>query len=144
RISVTDLYGVGLLTHRTAHVDYSLGELAPAAAGFRRSTLLSLQAGNPVSAMLNLVNWGELLIRLPVADELTEFLKVEGQTAQLAAAYRETLPPLALARYHNDVGTIIASLVSRAPADGSRQALLFQAIREWDRSLAATRNLRDQ
>jgi len=144
RISVTDLYGVGLLTHRTAHVDYSLGELAPAAAGFRRSALLSLQAGNPVSAMLNLVNWGELLIQLPAADELTEFLKVEGQTAQLASVYRETLPPLALARYHNDVGTIIASLVSGIPTDGSRQALLFQAIREWDRSLAATRNLRDQ
>jgi CHAT domain-containing protein/Tol biopolymer transport system component len=144
RISDSDLYGVGLLTHRTAHVDYSLGELVSAAAGFRRSALLSLQAGNPVSAMLNLVNWGELLTRIPVADGLDDFLKVEGQTAQLAASYRATLPPLALARYYNDVGTILARLGDRQPADGSWQALLFQAVRRWDQSLDATRYLRDQ
>lgn len=143
RIAAADLYGVGLLTHRTAHVDFSLGEPAQAAAGFRRSALLSLQAGNPVSAMLNLVNWGELLTLLPAADDIGDFLQIEGQTAQLAAVYRETLPPLALARYHNDVGGILARMASRQPADGSRQALLFRSIRHWDQSLEATRNMRE-
>jgi len=58
-IAPSDLYGVALLSHRTAHVDFALEDASKAADGFHRSTLLSLQAGNPVSAMLNLVNWGE-------------------------------------------------------------------------------------
>jgi CHAT domain-containing protein len=144
KIAAGDLYGVGLLTHRIAHVDYSLGESPAAAAGFRRSALLSLQAGNPVSAMLNMVNWGQLLARSTEADGTDDFLKAEGETATLAAAYRATLPPLAVARYHNDVGTILALLASGTTSDDIRQALLFQAIRRWDQSLDATRNLADQ
>jgi CHAT domain-containing protein/Tol biopolymer transport system component len=143
RIAVRDLYGVGLLTHRTAHVDYALGDRAAAAAGFRRSTLLSLQAGNPVSAMLNLVDWGELLGPAPAEHDLAEFLRIEGQTAQLAGSYRETLPPRALARYHNDAGAIVARLAPAQPADGSRQALLYRAIGHWDRALAAAQSDRD-
>lgn len=138
RVAVNDLYGVGLLTHRTAHVEYAMGEVAAAAAGFRRATLLSLQAGNPVSAMINLVNWGELLLRLPTADGWDDFLGVEGRTSRLAAASRATLPPLSLARYANDVGSILAGLAERRPMDGTGQALLFQAIRSWDRSLGTT------
>ncbi|MEI6206613.1 MAG: CHAT domain-containing protein [Desulfuromonadales bacterium] len=138
KIPAGDLYGVGLLTHRAAHIDYTLGDRAAAAAGFHRSTLLSLQAGNPVSAMLNLVNWGQLLARTPAASELAEFLKIEGGTTQLAGTYRATLPPLSLARYHNDVGVILVNLAATLPADGSRHSLLFQAIRHWDQSLAAT------
>ncbi|HIJ88855.1 MAG TPA: hypothetical protein HPP97_14450, partial [Desulfuromonadales bacterium] len=65
KIAPADLYGVTLLSHRTAHIDVALGNAAKAAAGFHRSTILSLQAGNPVSAMLNLVNWGELLTASP-------------------------------------------------------------------------------
>jgi len=137
KIAPGDLYGVGLLSHRIAHVEYSLGERAAAAAGFHRSTLLSLQAGNPVSALLNLVNWGELLPEAPTAQDIAQFLKVEAAAAQLAAGYRETLPPLTLARYHNDLGAILARLGGTQPVDGTRQALLFQAVRNLDQALAA-------
>ena len=137
KIAPGDLYGVGLLTHRVAHVEYALGERDAAAADFRRSTLLSLQAGNPVSALLNLVNWGELLPEAPTPQEIAEFLKVEAAAAQLAASYRETLPPLTLARYHNDLGAILARLAATQPADGARQALLFRAARNLDQALVA-------
>ncbi len=135
RINAGDLYGVGLLTHRTAHVAYALGDQAAAAEGFRRSTLLSLKAGNPVSAMLNLVNWGELTATAP-ADTLADFLALEARTVQLADSYRDTLPPLALARFHNDLGAILARRAGALPADGSRQALLFRAVEEWSQALA--------
>lgn len=136
-IAVHDLYGVGLLTHRTAHADYALGDPATAAAGFRRSALLCLRAGNPVSAMINLVNWGQLLVRMPEADSPDDFLQAEARTARLAATCRTALPPLVLARYHQDVGTILATLARRQAADGGRQALLYQAVGHFDRSLGA-------
>jgi CHAT domain-containing protein len=136
KIAVGDLYGVGLLAHRVAHVEYALGERAQAAAGFRRSTLLSLKAGNPVSALLNLVNWGELL-EAPAAAELAEFLKVEASVAQLAASYRDTLPPLVLARYHSDLGAVLVRMAALQPADGSRQALYSRAMTHFDQALAA-------
>ena len=137
KIAPGDLYGVGLLSHRIAHVEYALGERVAAAADFRRSTLLSLQAGNPVSTLLNLVNWGELLPGAPTQEVLADFLKVEATAAQLAASYRETLPPLTLARYHNDLGALLARLGATQPADGSRQALLFRAASNLDQALAA-------
>ncbi|GAM09838.1 tetratricopeptide repeat protein 28 [Geobacter sp. OR-1] len=140
RINVRDLYGVGLLTHRTAHVAYALNDRIESAAGFRRSTLLSLQAGNPVSAMLNLVNWGELTADTRAADQVADFLKLEAETTQLANSYRNTLPPLALARYHNDVGVILSRRANSQPDDISRQALLYRAIEQWDRALAAAKN----
>jgi CHAT domain-containing protein/tetratricopeptide (TPR) repeat protein len=138
KIAPGDLYGVGLLSHRSAHVEYALGERAAAAAGFRRSTLLSLQAGNPVSALLNQVNWGELLPDSVSPQELADFLRVEAQTAQLGGSYRDTLPPLTLARHHNDLGAILARIAARQPADGSRQALLVQAASRFEQALAAT------
>jgi len=144
RIAVNDLYGVGLLTHRIAHVDYCADKPESAAAGFRRSTLLSLQAGNPVSAMLNLVNWGDLLTRTPDNNGLDDFLKIEGETARLAAEYRATLPLIALARYFNDVGVIFVRLADLRPADGTRQALLLKAIERWNRSLTVTGKMSDQ
>ncbi|RII25125.1 MAG: hypothetical protein CXR31_14645 [Geobacter sp.] len=140
KVAVRDVYGVGLLTHRTAHIDYALGDRTAAAAGFRRSTLLSLQAGNPVSAMLNLANWGELLAHDLTQPDPADFLKIEGQTSQLAGTFRETLPPLALARYHNDIGAILTRLATALPADGGRQAILIKAMGHWDQSLVLTKD----
>ena len=137
RLAPGELYGVGLLSHRTAHLEYAQGELDQAAADFRRSTQLSLKAGNPVSALINLANWGELLARAPGSDGIADFLRVEAETARLAAGYRYTLPPLTLARYHNDLGIILARLAPALPADGSREALLFQALRHLEQALAA-------
>ncbi|HEY6839290.1 MAG TPA: tetratricopeptide repeat protein, partial [Geobacteraceae bacterium] len=137
KIAVKDLYGVALLAHRTAHVDYALGERRSAAEGFRRSTLLSLQAANPVSAMLNLVDWGELLAA-DKPDEVADFLGTAARTSRLAEGYRDTLPGEALGRYHNDLGAILAALASTLPDDGSRQALLLAALGHWDRTLTLT------
>ncbi len=135
KILLPDLYGVSLLTHRTAHADYAAGERGLAAEGFKRSTLLSVKAQNPVSSMLNLVNWGELLALNADQQELPEFLEALALTTRLAVSFRETLPPLALARYHNDVAVILARIaLSRSP-DGSRQAILFRAISHWDRGI---------
>ena len=137
RIAPGDLYGVGLLTHRAAQVEYALGERATAAADFRRSTLLSLKAGNPVSALLNLINWVELIPVAPAPAELADFLKSAGETEQLAGGYRDTLPPQALGRYHNDLGAVLARLADGEPAGADREALLFQAGRHFDQALAA-------
>jgi tetratricopeptide (TPR) repeat protein len=117
-ISGKDLYGVGLLTHRIAHVDYSLGDRTAAASEFRRSTLLSLQSGNPVSAMLNLINWGALLSTGPDPADISGFLGLAARTSQLAGINRDILPPLVRTRYHNDPGAIIACLAVVPVAGG--------------------------
>jgi len=136
RIALRDMYGVGLLAHRSAQVDNALGNSRSAADGFRRSALLALKAGNPVSAMLNLVNLGEQLDVAAGAAELDDFLRLEAQTSQLVAAYRASLPGLARGRYHNDTGAILARLAPLQTDNGSRQALLFAALQQWDRALA--------
>ena len=116
KLAAGDLYGVTLLSHRTAHIDYALGDLKNAAAGFQRSTLLSLQAGNPISAMLNLVNWGELLAADAKPTDIGDFLSAEAGVSRLADSSRAALPPLVYVRYYNDSGTLLARLA----ADRSR------------------------
>jgi CHAT domain-containing protein/tetratricopeptide (TPR) repeat protein len=135
KIAVRDLYGVTLLAHRTAHVDYALGDLDSAAAGFQRSTQLSLQSGNPISAMLNLVNWGELLVVSEKPADSNGFLAAEARVTRLADGSRSALPPLVHARYYNDAGALLARVARSAPDDGSRQALLYKALEKWDRVL---------
>ncbi len=134
-VAVHDLYGVTLLAHRTAHVDYALGDLNGAASGFERSTLLSLQGGNPISAMLNLVNWGELLVAADTPGDCAAFLTAEARVSRLADGSRAALPPLVYGRYHNDVGALFARLAPAVPDDGGRQALLYKALEQWDRTL---------
>ncbi len=141
RLAVGDLYGVGLLSHRTAQTAHALGNSTDAAAGFKRATELALTSGNPVSAMINLVNWGELLPTGQTAD-VANFLPLAAKVSRLAAGYRDTLPPLALGRYHNDTGVILTRLAGGLQADGSRDALLFAAISHWDQSRYAEGNSR--
>jgi CHAT domain-containing protein len=135
KIAPNDLYGVTLLAHRAAHVDFALGELENAAAGFHRSTLLSLQAGNPVSAMLNLVNWGELLAAAVKPGGLDDFLTAEARVSRLADGSRAALPPLVYGRYLVDSGALFARLAPAAADDGSRQALLYKALERWGKAL---------
>ena len=131
-----DLFGVGLLTHRSAHLDHARGDRRGAAAGFRDATAITVKGGNAVGAMLNLVNWGMLIPADAPPAELSEFLKSEARTSALVHSYRETLPPDALSRYGNDVGAILTRLSLALPGDGSRQALLYRAIAHWDRALS--------
>lgn len=135
KIDAHDLYGVTLLTHRTAHVDFALGDLKNAADGFQRSTLLSLQGGNPVSAMLNLVNWGGLLAADEKPGEIADFLAAEARVSRLADKSRAALPPLVYGRYLNDAGALLARMALSAADDGGRQALLYKALEHWDRTL---------
>lgn len=135
KIALRDLYGVTLLTHRAAHVDYALGDLKNSASGFKRSTLLSLQAGNPISAMLNLVNWGQLLAADELPGKLDDYLKSEAHVSRLADTSRAALPPLVYGRYHNDAGALLARLAQTDENDGGRQALLYKALEHWDRTL---------
>jgi CHAT domain-containing protein len=135
KIAAHDLYGVTLLAHRTAHVDFALGDLKNAAAGFQRSTLLSLQGGNPVSAMLNLINWGELLAADEKPADSADFLNAEARVSRLADSSRSALPPLVYVRYLDDAGTLLARLAPTVADDGGRQALLYKALEHWDRTL---------
>jgi hypothetical protein len=135
KIAPADLYGVTLLSHRTAHIDFALGDAAKAAAGFHRSTLLSLQAGNPVSAMLNLVNWGELLTADERSGNSADFLAAEVRVGRLADTVRAALPPLVYARFLTDSGALLVRLASGSTDDVSRQALLYKALERWDRAL---------
>jgi CHAT domain-containing protein/tetratricopeptide (TPR) repeat protein len=144
KIAAHDLYGVTLLTHRTAHVDFALGDLKNAAAGFQRSTLLSLQGGNPVSAMLNLINWGELLAADEKPADSADFLNAEARVSRLADSSRSALPPLVYVRYLDDAGTLLARLAQAVADDGGRQALLYKALEHWDRALFFSANSRDK
>jgi CHAT domain-containing protein/tetratricopeptide (TPR) repeat protein len=144
KIAAHDLYGVTLLTHRTAHVDFALGDLKNAAAGFQRSTLLSLQGGNPVSAMLNLINWGELLATDEKPADIADFLNAEARVSRLADSSRSALPPLVYVRYLDDAGTLLARLAKAVAADGGRQALLYKALEHWDKSLFIAADSRDK
>ena len=135
KIAEQDLYGVTLLLHRSAHIDYVLGDLENAAAGFQRSTLLSLLGGNPISAMLNLVNWGQLLAADEKTGDIADYLNAEARVSRLADSARAALPPLVYGRYHNDAGTLLARLASTVDDDGGRQALLYKALEHWDRAL---------
>jgi CHAT domain-containing protein/Tfp pilus assembly protein PilF len=144
KIAVQDLYGVSLLSHRTAHIDYALGDLDGATRGFQRSTLLSLQSGNPVSAMLNLVNWGQLLVAEEKPGDGAEFLAAEARVARLADSSRTALPPLVYGRYLNDAGVLLVQLAAAFPDDGSRQALLFKALEHWDKALQMSADSNDR
>ncbi|NTW80625.1 MAG: CHAT domain-containing protein, partial [Geobacteraceae bacterium] len=135
QIAVRDLYGVTLLVHRTAHVDFALGDLKNSAAGFKRSTLLSLQGGNPISSMLNLVNWGQLLAVDETPGDIDAYLNAEAQVSRLAHGSRTALPPLVYARYQIDSGALFARLAPSIADDGGRQALLYKALEKWDRAL---------
>ncbi len=143
KIAVHDLYGVSLLFHRTAHVDYALGDLKNSASGFHRSTLLALQAGNPVSAMLNLINWGQLLTAEEKPGDSADFLNAEAQVSRLANSSRTALPSLVYARYYSDAGSLLARLAPIAADDGSRQALLYKALQRWDQVLLLAADSRD-
>jgi CHAT domain-containing protein len=138
-VAVHDLYGVTLLSHRSAHVDVALGDLKSAAAGFQRSTLLSLQGGNPISAMLNLVNWGELLVGDraygDVSTHTAAFMSAEARVSRLAESSRAALPPLVHGRYLNDSGAILARLASHSVDPVSRQGMLYKALERLDRIL---------
>jgi CHAT domain-containing protein/TolA-binding protein len=134
-IAVRDIYGVSLLAHRTAHIDFALGERQLAADGFQRSTQLSLQAGNPVSAMLNLINWGQLLVADDRSADIPAYLAAAAAVSRLVDGSRAVLPPLVMGRFYNDNGALLARLAP-ASGDGERQALLFKALLQWDRTLA--------
>ncbi len=136
KIALRDIYGVALLSHRAAHIDYALGDLNNATSGFHRSTLLSLQGGNPISAMLNLVNWGQLLAGDSNPGDIAGYLAAEARVARLAEGSRNALPPLVYGRYHSDAGAIITRLAQAAADDGSRQALLYKALGHWDKTVS--------
>jgi CHAT domain-containing protein len=144
KIAPPDLYGVGLLAHRSAHVDYALGDLKNAAAGFQHSTLLSLRGENPVSAMLNLVNWGQLLADSGQPDDMAAYLGAEARVSRLADSARSALPPLVYGRFHNDAGALLARLAEGLADDGGRQALLYKALAHWDRTLSTAADSADR
>ncbi|WP_026841943.1 CHAT domain-containing protein [Citrifermentans bremense] len=131
-----DLFGVGLLTHRSAQLAFARGERDAAAAQFRDATAIAVRSGNAVGAMLNLVNYGMLMSEKDAGVEAGRFLELEARTSALISSYRQALPPDALARYGNDVGAILSRLAAGLPADGSREALLYRAVAGWDRVLA--------
>ncbi len=144
KIAVKDLYGVTLLSHRIAHIDYALGDRENSARDFQRSTILSLQSGNPISAMLNLINWGQLLTAGEIPADTGDYLAAEARVSRLADTSRTALPPLVYGRYHNDAGTLLARLAPSVADDGGRQALLFKALEHWDRTLLTAADSSDR
>lgn len=135
KIAERDLYGVTLLSHRVAHVEHARGNDVAAAREFERSTRLSVQGNNPVSAMLNLVNWGELVVAAEQPADVGEFLAVEAGVFRVASRSRETLPATLYGRYLVDSGALLTSLAGREHDDAARQALFFKAMERWDRAL---------
>ncbi len=135
RISPADLYGVGLLAHRAAHVAHALGDQRESASAFRRSALLSLQADNPVSAMLNLINWGQLLENDGDPAVSAEYLELEARVSRLAGRFRTAVPPLAFSRFHTDAGVLLVRLAMATAEGAGRQALMYKALEHWDRAL---------
>lgn len=133
-VPAENLYGVSLLLHRAAHIDYALGDLKSAVSAFQRSTQLSLQAGNPISAMLNIVNWGQLAVFSQNKADIADYLKVEAMVSRLAETSHRSLPPLVYVRYHNDMGVLLAAFAMSVSDVASRQAIYFKALEHLNRT----------
>jgi len=135
RVAPGDRFGLGLLSHRVAHLEHALANDASAAADFRRALLVNLAEGSPLSAAINLRNWGSLLDPqgAGVADD---FLRRQAEVATLFAAQRSTVPVGSEARIYFDSSSLILRLANAAENPVQRSALLYRALALGDQALA--------
>ena len=135
KVAPGDRFGLGLLSHRVAHLEHALANDAAAAADFRRALLVNLAEGSPLSAAINLRNWGTLLDPqgTGVADD---FLRRQAEVAALFASQRSTVPVGSEARFCFASSSLVLRLANAAENPVQRSALLYRALALGDQALA--------
>ena len=138
KVAPGDRFGLGLLSHRVAHLEHALADDASAAAGFRRALLVNLAEGSPLSAAINLRNWGSLLD--PQQAGMTDdFLRHQAEVAALLTAQRTTLPKGSEARFYYDSSALILPLANAEEDPLRRSALLYRSLALSDQALALSK-----
>jgi CHAT domain-containing protein/tetratricopeptide (TPR) repeat protein len=138
KVAPGDRFGLGLLSHRVAHLEHALADDVAAAADFRRALLVNLAEGSPFSAAINLRNWGALLDPqgAGVADD---FLRRQAEVAALLTAQRPTLPSGSTDRFYLDSSALLLRLANAQENPLLRSALLYRALTLGDQTLALSR-----
>ncbi|MBE0504683.1 MAG: tetratricopeptide repeat protein, partial [Desulfuromonadales bacterium] len=135
KVAPGDRFGLGLLSHRVAHLEHALADDLAAAANFRRALLVNLAEESPLSAAINLRNWGSLLDPQG-AGVIDDFLRRQGEVSALMAAQQATLPSGSAVRFHFDSSSLILRLANAEENPLTRSALLYRALALSDQALA--------
>ena len=117
-----NLFGVSLLLHRSAHLEFAKNNPEISCKRFLRSAKLSLEMGNPVSSALNVSNAASALARFWHGKEngkekLAELRRLERKAGRLFAEKADLVNPLTRAGYHNRLGVAYSDL-ARNPDSG--------------------------
>lgn len=138
KVAPGDRFGLGLLSHRVAHLEHALADDAAAAPDFRRALLVNLAEGSPLSAAINLRNWGLLLD--PQGEGVSDdFLRQQAEVAALLTTQRATLPSGSEARFNLDSSALLLRLANAEENPLMRSALLYRALALGDQALALSR-----
>ena len=135
KVALGDRFGLGLLSHRVAHLEHALADDADAATDFRHSLLINLVEGSPLSAAVNLRNWG-LVLDPQGAGVADDFLRRQAEVAALLTAQRTTLPGGSEARFYYDSSALLLRLANAEGEPLRRSALLYRALTLSDQTLA--------
>jgi CHAT domain-containing protein len=135
KVAPGDRFGLGLLSHRVAHLEHALADDTAAARDFRRALVVNLAEGSPLSAAINLRNWGELLDPRGVGVS-DDFLGRQAEVAALLATQRTTLPSGSEARFYLDSSALLLRLANAEENPSIRSVLLYRALTLGDQAMA--------
>lgn len=126
-LSEKDLYGVSLLYHRAGHLDYALRDPLKAFDYFRRSTRLSHQLENPVSAAINVRNMAAALAQISPEnmDEglySRQLLTLDRKTTRLLKRFSAGLERDVIPSYHNAMGVLSLKISQKKFAKSLEQS----------------------
>lgn len=121
-VSDADAYGVALLYHRSGHLAAARGDWSKAWDHFQRSAELAVAADIPVGAMMNLMNLGKAMNRMPLegpeqAQRLGILETLNRRILALLSRNSAPVPPEMLAGYHNAMGVYFPSTPGRSGED---------------------------
>jgi CHAT domain-containing protein len=140
KVAAGDRFGLGLLSHRVAHLEHSLANDTTAAADFRRALLVNIVEESPLSAAINLRNWGEILDPQGTGV-MDDFLRRQGEVANLLTAQRTTLPDGSEAHFYLDSSALLLRFANAEAHPLIRSALLYRALALGDQALALSRTV---
>jgi CHAT domain-containing protein/tetratricopeptide (TPR) repeat protein len=143
KVAPGDRFGLGLLSHRVAHLEHALADDVAAAENFRRALLINLAEGSPLSAAINLRNWGSLLDPQG-AGVIDDFLCRQAEVSALMVAQRTTLPSGSAVQFHFDSSALLLRLANAAENPLIRSALLFRALTLNDLALTGKGEEREE
>ncbi|MBF0225071.1 MAG: tetratricopeptide repeat protein [Desulfobacterales bacterium] len=113
-VAEKDLYGVSLLFHRAGHISYSRRQYQESFKRFKRSLELSIRMKNPASAVINLCNITDLVLKTSLFyEKLFEIESFDKAVLEIVA----NNPAISENRldiiYHNVMGVFYAQFSSK-------------------------------